>query len=313
MAAARHAITVDYIWRDVYNVAGDDSGFARYEKGDNGDYGEGKPSHTWVEGMFIAAAVSGDPWIQQAAVQRCEGAWSFFWGSTKYTGGVGAEVRWVSWPMLILVRGFQETGDLRYWTKAKELMAEIYKAEQQCGGKGFIADMAVGWVSPLMHGYVGRALAAFADESIKRGEWNSDYEGYIDRVVTFMLTPWPNGPYWPANPPTQPSGMFDYTWYLPGRAPPNAQPDLGLGETQNMHLCDPLAWLAKRNPAKWAVTLQRVFSDAVNYGPHPAGRVAFLNNKYTGTETKAMGWMQLFRTVRQCSWPAARRRRSRRR
>lgn len=65
---------------------------------------------------------------------------------------------------------------------------------------------------------------------------------------------------------------------------------------------DLFAWLAVNDPggsnpntgASWRDIARRFFKDSVNHGPQPYGVVGFLTNAYPTTETKALGWMQLF-------------------
>jgi hypothetical protein len=44
----------------------------------------------------------------------------------------------------------------------------------------------------------------------------------------------------------------------------------------------------------WDSLLRRTFGDGVDHGPHPDGVIGFLTNNYPGSESKAVGWMQLF-------------------
>ncbi len=200
MAAMRHAISVDYVWMDYWSAG--DAGLARYEKGDHGapnNWFPPKRSHVWVEGLFLAAAVSGDPWVREAAVRRVEGLWNAWGGkSPAVWNNAYSEVRWVTWPMLALVRGFEETGDLRYWTKAKELMSELARYETASGAKGYIKNTTpyglknLVWVS--MHGYATLALLELADVAIQRNEWTPAWEAMLARMGRGRSRRCPTGP-----------------------------------------------------------------------------------------------------------------------
>lgn len=62
----------------------------------------------------------------------------------------------------------------------------------------------------------------------------------------------------------------------------------------NMLMRDLFAWLAMRDPVRWKDAAQAIFRDSVMVSVHPNGTVGFLTDQYPGTETKAMGWQQLF-------------------
>jgi len=297
MAAVRHAVSVDYVWTDYWSAG--DAGLARYEKGDHGapnNWFPPKRSHVWVEGLFVAAAVTGDPWIREAAVRRVEGIWNAWGGKTPAVwNNAYSEVRWVTWPMLILVRGFEETGDLRYWTKAKELMNELVRYEVASGAKGYIKNTTpyglknLVWVS--MHGYATLAMLAFADVAIQRNEWSLAYEGFLTRMGAWAITPLPNGPYDP--PGAKPYGAFSTDGWCPAEDTCGQATDKPSVNT-NALFVDLFAWLAQRDPEKWAPVARKVFHDFVNHAQHRDGLVGYLTDDYPSTETKILGRAQLF-------------------
>jgi len=298
MAAMRHAISVDYVWMDYWSAG--DAGLARYEKGDHGapnNWFPPKRSHVWVEGLFLAAAVSGDPWVREAAVRRVEGLWNAWGGkSPAVWNNAYSEVRWVTWPMLALVRGFEETGDLRYWTKAKELMSELARYETASGAKGYIKNTTpyglknLVWVS--MHGYATLALLELADVAIQRNEWTPAWEAMLARMGTWAITPLPNGPY---DPPagSKPYGAFSTDGWCPAEDACGQATDKPSVNT-NALFVDLFAWLAQRDPEKWAPVARQVFHDFVNYAQNLEGRIGYLTDDYPSTETKILGRAQLF-------------------
>jgi len=306
MAAMRHAVTVDYVWTDTHTRG--DAGLARYEKGEHGgkDYPP-KPSHVWVEGLFMAAEITGDPWVREAAVRRVEGVWNFFRGRTPYTwSGAYGELRWITWPLWVLVRGFAETNDLRYWTKANEIVGEVLRSETLSGGAGYIKNYAwatdghlgnpnAAWV--LQHGYAVPALLLFADVAKARGESTDELEKLLERMGAWLTTPMPNGPYVPPGSRGQHGAFVMDGWCPPadGSCLQPGEPSIGKPTpSANMLMRDLFAWLAMRDPVRWKDAAQAIFRDSVMVSVHPNGTVGFLTDQYPGTETKAMGWQQLF-------------------
>ncbi|HEV8309757.1 MAG TPA: hypothetical protein VGW35_19010, partial [Methylomirabilota bacterium] len=316
MAAVRSAVSVDHAWASPKTPALNDwtnlAGFARYEKGNHGgvDF-VARPTHSWLEGLFLAAALTGDPWVREAAIDMAEGDWRFWGGSNpafsvppRDWNALGGEVRIVGWPLLAQVVTFRETGDRKYWTKARELMDALLLEEAVWGQKGYIGDRSR-WgyannVYPLQHGYTAKGMLAFADLAMARGEWTSEYEALLTRWATWLTTPVPNGPYYPPTATT--AGAFAFYWCPPGFACAKAtsQPEVAY----NALVVDLLAWLATRDPATWTPIARQVFRDYVYRSAHPdPAIVGFLTNQYPATETKILGWMQLFgdRAAQWCS------------
>jgi hypothetical protein len=241
--------------------------------------------------------------VREAAIDMAEGDWRFWGGSTPvFANGapgswaeLGGEVRIMGWPLLAMVVAFRETGNPKYWTKAQELMKALYDEEGVWGRQGFIADRS-DWSSPnnayaFLLGYSTRGMLAFADTAIARGEWPPAYETFLQRVGRWLTTPVPNGPYYPPTPGSP--GAFAFYWCPPSLACaiPTSDPEVA----HNPIMVDLLAWLATRDPATWRPIARQVFKDYVYYSAYPdPAIVGFLTNQYPTTETKILGWMQLF-------------------
>jgi hypothetical protein len=222
MAAARHSASTDFEWMDYETSYGNRTGYARYEKGDHGTYDLSKPTHTWVEGLFLAADVSGDAWLRDAALYRVEKTWESMGGASGPVWDVGpGEVRWITWPQLMLVRGFLETGDAKYWTKAKEVMDLLVRWELDQGSKGYWKHPGdAGWGNlnnsmPLMHFYASRALVPFSEVAEARGEWSTAYDGMMRRIASWLRTPVSQGgSYYPEDASSH--GGWPFLWCDPG-------------------------------------------------------------------------------------------------
>jgi hypothetical protein len=306
MAAMRHAVSVDFQWNEAFQPG--DAGFARYEKGSHGlDDFPGRPSHTWGEGLFLAHAITADPWTREAAVRRADGAWNYFGGASRFVwDGAFGEIRWLTWPLLLQVRAFRETRDEKYWTKARQLMDEVLRAEQLSGAAGYIANYAyatlqVGYpdmVSSLQMGYSVRGILEFADLARSRREWSPRDHDFLLRFGRWAASPMPNGPYVPPGPTRRAGGFFGDGWCAPARAPTVCDRaearELAPQPLLNVLYADLFAWLAREDPRQWTAVARAVFRDAVNAANHPEGIVGYLTDQYPNAESKVMGRMQLF-------------------
>lgn len=110
-------------------------GMAFYEKGDHGSFREPVPSHTWIEGMWLYWALTGDEAVRESAV---EGSEAFARVNFTYDGALGwNESRWIGWPVLGLMAAYRYTGEARYLNKARDNVNLIVQTEESFGRKGF--------------------------------------------------------------------------------------------------------------------------------------------------------------------------------
>ncbi|MGH9767471.1 MAG: discoidin domain-containing protein [Blastocatellia bacterium] len=109
-------------------------GLAFYEKGDHGTFKEPVPSHSWIEGMWLYWALTGDEAVRESAV---DGAEAFLRMNFTYATALGwNEPRWVGWPVHGLVAAYRYTGDARYLNKAREDVNLLVQTEEMFGRKG---------------------------------------------------------------------------------------------------------------------------------------------------------------------------------
>ena len=110
-------------------------GMAFYEKGDHGSFREPVPSHTWIEGMWLYWALTGDETARESAM---EGSEAFARVNFTYDSALSwNEPRWIGWPTLGLMAAYRYTGDARYLNKARENVNLIIQTEENFGRKGF--------------------------------------------------------------------------------------------------------------------------------------------------------------------------------
>ncbi len=110
-------------------------GMAFYEKGDHGSFREPVPSHTWIEGMWLYWALTGDEAVRESAI---EGSEAFARVNFTYDSALSwNESRWIGWPALGLMVAYRYTGETRYLNKAKDNVNLIVQTEESYGRKGF--------------------------------------------------------------------------------------------------------------------------------------------------------------------------------
>ena len=110
-------------------------GMAFYEKGDHGSFREPVPSHSWIEGMWLYWALTGDETARESAL---EGSEAFARINFTYESALSwNESRWIGWPTLGLMAAYRYTGEARYLSKARENVNLIVQTEENFGRKGF--------------------------------------------------------------------------------------------------------------------------------------------------------------------------------
>ncbi|MGH9802374.1 MAG: discoidin domain-containing protein [Blastocatellia bacterium] len=120
---------------DLLNENWNLRGMAFYEKGDHGSFREPVPSHTWIEGMWLYWALTGDEAVRESAI---EGSEAFARVNFTYDSALSwNESRWIGWPTLGLMAAYRYTGEARYLTKARENVNLIVQTEENFGRKGF--------------------------------------------------------------------------------------------------------------------------------------------------------------------------------
>ncbi|MHB9105585.1 MAG: RIFT barrel domain-containing protein [Armatimonadota bacterium] len=88
------------------------------------------PSHTWTEGMFEYAYVTGDREAYRAAVGICEWILRFMDGKPQIVQVDGREI---GWPIIALVAGYKATWDQRYLDGANRLVGYYRERVEQFG------------------------------------------------------------------------------------------------------------------------------------------------------------------------------------
>ncbi|MEO6725094.1 MAG: discoidin domain-containing protein, partial [Blastocatellia bacterium] len=191
----------DYL-NDNWNLRGT----AFYEKGDHGTYREPVPSHSWIEGMWLYWALTGDEAVRESAL---EGSEAFARMNFTYGNGLSwNEPRWVGWPALGLVVAYRYTGDQRYLNKAREDINLLVQTEENYGRKGFYLAKG-GGVTEAVQPWAWTGYAQLGVIEYWRETGDSRVADYIVRIADWMINK--DG----KNPPLKPGLMLNDGSYLP--------------------------------------------------------------------------------------------------
>jgi hypothetical protein len=181
-------------------------GTAFYEKGDHGSFREPVPSHSWIEGMWLYWALTGDETVRESAM---EGSEAFARMSFTYGSGLSwNEPRWVGWPALGLVVAYRYTGDQRYLNKAREDVNLLIQTEENYGRKGFYLAKG-GGVTEAVQPWAWTGYAQLGVIEYWRETGDQRAADYIVRVADWMINK--DG----KNPPLKPGVTLSDGSYLP--------------------------------------------------------------------------------------------------
>ncbi|MBS1789528.1 MAG: discoidin domain-containing protein [Acidobacteria bacterium] len=180
-------------------------GMAFYEKGDHGSFREPVPSHTWIEGMWLYWALTGDEAARESAL---EGSEAFARVNFTYDSALSwNEPRWIGWPTLGLMAAYRYTGDARYLNKARENVNLIIQTEENFGRKGFYVgkNAAQPNVQPWMWtGYTQLGVIEYWRET-----GDARVADYLVRLADWLVSKGSD------NPPLKPGVMLSDGNYLP--------------------------------------------------------------------------------------------------
>ena len=180
-------------------------GMAFYEKGDHGSFREPVPSHTWIEGMWLYWALTGDEAVRESAM---EGSEAFARVNFTYDSALSwNEPRWIGWPTLGLMAAYRYTGEARYLNKARENINLIVQTEENFGRKGFYVGKNAGQpnIQPWMWtGYTQLGVIEYWRET-----GDARTAEYLVRLADWLISKGSD------NPPLKPGATLSDGSYLP--------------------------------------------------------------------------------------------------
>lgn len=269
-------------------------GLAFYEKGDHGTFKEPVPSHSWIEGMWLYWALTGDEAAHESAV---EGADAFLRMNFTYANALGwNEPRWVGWPAHGLMAAYRYTGDARYLNKAREDIYLMVQTEESFGRKGYYISRAANVIQatqPWAWCYSQLGVIEYWRET-----GDKRVADYLVRIADWLINK--------ENPPIKPGSKMADGAYLPNGisyfwAPDKVAADRSVALAG---LALPVLITAARisNRADLRARAQQVFRDYAFYRDFPEGKsvtsaarhiINFRSLQYPASATKVYGQMGL--------------------
>jgi hypothetical protein len=269
-------------------------GLAFYEKGDHGTYKEPVPSHSWIEGMWLYWAMTGDAAVRESAV---EGSDAFLRMNFTYANALGwNEPRWLGWPTHGLMIAYRYTGDNRYLNKARENINLLLQTEESFGKMGHYISRGsdvIRATQPWAWCYSQLGVIEYWRETGDRR-----VADYLVRIADWLINK--------ENPPLKPGLTLDDGTYLPGGISYFWSPDK-IAEDRSVALAGlalPVLTAAARitNRADLWARVQQVFRDYAFYRDLPEGRgvapatrhiINFRSLQFPASVTKVYGQMGL--------------------
>jgi hypothetical protein len=269
-------------------------GMAFYEKGDHGTFKEPVPSHSWIEGMWLYWALTGDEAVRESAV---DGAEAFLRMNFTYATALGwNEPRWVGWPTHGLVAAYRYTGDERYLNKAREDVNLFVQTEENFGRKGYYISRGTDVIQatqPWAWCYSQLGVIEYWRET-----GDKRVADYLVRIADWLINK--------ENPPIKPGATLADGTYLPNGISYFWTPDK-VAEDRSVALAGlalPVLATAARisDRADLRARAQLIFRDYAFYRDFPEGKgvasasrhiINFRSLLYPASATKVYGQMGL--------------------
>ena len=273
-------------------------GLAFYEKGEHGSYREPIPSHTWIEGLWLYWALTGDEAVHESAVEAGEAlARREF---TYYNSLSWNEPRWVGWPVLGLMAAWRYSGERKYLDQARKNAYLLVQAEESYGRKGYFIPSGSGFghaVQPFIwSGYAQLGVIEYWRETGDRR-----VADYLVRIADWLVGKGGSSPVLTGG-GTQADGSYQpvavpYFWY-PDKANEVGSISLGM---MSLPVLATAAQITGR--ADLQSKARQLFRDATYYRDAPdkpglnasnLSPISFRSLQYIGSYPKIYGQFGLF-------------------
>ena len=269
-------------------------GMAFYEKGDHGSFLEPKPSHTWIEGMWLFWALTGDEIVHESALSGSEAAQRMNFNFDNALSW--NEPRWLGWPVLSLMAAWRYTGDMRYLAKARDNCYLFAQTEESFGRKGYYISQTVDWSVKAVQPWAWLGYAQQGVIEFWRETNDQRIAAYLVRIADWYIGKGMT------NPPLRGGTTLANGTYLPlGTSyfwTPNAvADDLTLHSGgMGLQVLTAAARISGRQDL-WDksrqlfrdVAFYRDTPDGTNVAPGYRATISFRSAQFTGSSTKAFG------------------------
>jgi len=304
VAMARHRMDIDqyHTTQDRYNI----DGGQRFEKGQHhGDMTvPPTPSHTWIHGLLLYWALTGDEYAREAAGETL----AFYREYWNRVGppfhGLGTEARTGGWSLMGLTELYDYLGEAEALDLAKKIVTAFINHEKAETTSGYyLSDRD--YIMPWMFGIYMNGLGKYY---VHTGQKDEEARKLLDRMANWF-TSQQNG-FGPLVGGTgsaaayRPYSMW-YKWH-PDPLKRSSTPRINL-----VHILDGLAYAYMATGKEvYLDTSLRCASDLWRYwttskdvvdrnNPADLEPITMRPTKFPNTETKILGWMTRYGKVLQ--------------
>jgi uncharacterized protein (TIGR03437 family) len=161
-------------------------GLSFYEKGRHGTYREPVFSHHWIEGLWLYWALTGDEAVKETALEASEAVMRY---NFTYSTALGwNESRMVGWPALAMMAAWRYSGELKYLTKARDLVYLLVQAEEDQGKKGYFIAPGSN-LGPVTQPFMWSGYAQFGVIEFWRETSDQRVADFLVRVADWLAGP----------------------------------------------------------------------------------------------------------------------------
>ena len=187
---ARHRKDID----QCHTLTDPRGGLQFYEKGEyHGNGYAQESSHTWVQGLLLYWALTGDQHAYESALEVGEGLhnyWAKPWYNFQWLGYWG--IRMAGWSVGNWAALYRYTGNKAYMDDAKLIAHSVVDQEQIDGGNGYVLEPPYGEQTPVAQttGHTGASMWEYYLETVGMGPSDTDVKvkDYLLRMTDWLIS-----------------------------------------------------------------------------------------------------------------------------
>lgn len=184
---ARHRKDID----QCHTLTDRRGGLQFYEKGEyHGNGYAQESSHTWVQGLLLYWALTGDQHAYESALEVGEGLHNYWakWYGFAWPGYWG--IRMAGWSVGNWAALYRYTGNEAYMDDAKLIAHSVVDQEQIDGGNGYVLEPPYGEQTPVAQttGHTGASLWEYYFETIGMGQPDILVKDYLLRMTDWLIS-----------------------------------------------------------------------------------------------------------------------------
>jgi len=153
-----------------------------------------RPTHSWGEGVWLYAVLTGDPIAFETANLRRErvrtwnyqGIYAVSPAIVDLSMAFG-EIRAVGWAALEALTGYRYGGDNADMVIAKQYIDNLRLSEESGGNRGFLEISPGAQQVDFMYGYISVGICEYIREKRFQGAPDVDVENFLNRMAKYLL------------------------------------------------------------------------------------------------------------------------------